>query len=155
MLLAGFRQGGLVRHHQGYAVGVLVVVEHAGVYPLGGFREVVLEAFRAVFFAVGGDEEAFEAAHNIQEVRVFRANVAHVAGVEPAVNNGIGRGFGVLPVAGHHVFSADDNLAFGAVGYLFALCIQDDAVHGLDNAAGGTKLPTIKELRQEYLSGAR
>ena len=139
MPLAGFRQGVLVRHHQGHAVGLLVVVEHAGVHPLGGFGEVVLEAFGGVFLTVGGDEEALESAHDIEEVRVFGADVAHVAGVEPAVNNGIGRGLGVLPVAGHHVFSADDNLAFGAVGYFLAIGVQDDAVHGLDDAAGGTE----------------
>ncbi len=139
MLLAGLCQGVLVRHHQGHAVRLLVVVQHAGVHPLGGFREVVLEAFRAVLFTVGGDEEALEAAHHIKEVRVLRANVTHVAGVQPAVNDGIRRGFGVLPVAGHHVFSADNNLALGAVGHFLALCIQDDAVHGLHNAAGGAK----------------
>ena len=139
VLGGGFGQGGLVRNHEGHAVRLLVVVQHTGVHPLGGFREVVLEAFRAVLLSVGRDEEALEPAHHIQEFRIFGADVTHVSGVEPAVHHRIGRGLGVLPITGHHVFSADDNLSAGAMGYFLAVGIQDDAVHGLHDTAGGAE----------------
>ena len=40
---------------------------------------------------------------------------AEIAGVEPAVANGVAGGFLVLPVPGHHVLAARDDLAHAGV----------------------------------------
>ena len=81
------------------------------------------------------------------------ADVAHVAGVEPAVDDGVGRGLGVLPVARHHVLATDDNLTAGAVRDFLALGVQDDTVHRLHQSAGGPEAGVALGVRADDRSG--
>ena len=73
--------------------------------------------------------------------------------MEPAVDDGVGRGLGVLPVARHHVLAADDDLAAGAVRDFLALGVQDDDVHRLHQPAGGAEAGVALRVRADDRGG--
>ena len=129
----------LLRNDHHHRVGILVVVQHHLRNELRHLGQTVLETFRRILFTVRRDQQALEAAHYIEEFRIPGTDVAHVACVEPAVDDRVGRCLGILPVAGHHVLAADDDFSLGAVRHLVALFIADLAVHRLDEAARRTE----------------
>ena len=97
----------------------------------------LLYALRTVFLPVSADEQRLEAAHHIQEILV--AHIPHVPSMEPAVHYGLGCGLRVLPIAGHHILPAYDNLPFLAVRQCLAVGVADFYVHRLHHASRGAE----------------
>ena len=85
--------------------------------------ERILEAFRTVLLAVGRYEQRLETPHDPQESRMLGCHIAHVSSIKPAVNDGLRRALGVLPIARHHVLALDDNLAALTIRHDIALVV--------------------------------
>src|SRR6185437_638820 len=79
------------------------------------------------------DDQLLLAVHDV-EVAVL-IDAAHVAGVQPAVDDRLGRRLRPLPVALHHVVAADDDLAHLALGHLVAVVVDHPHLHVLDRGA--------------------
>ena len=103
---------------------------------LGHLWKAVLKGLWRVFLTVGGNQQALETSHDIEEIGVPRADITHVAGVKPAVDDGIGSRLGILPVAGHDVLATDDDFAFFADRHFLAVTVAYLYVHRLDYTAG-------------------
>lgn len=123
-----------VGNDDGDRVGILVVVDDDLVDQLRCVGDRLLHAFGAVFFAVGGDQQAFETSQHIEESVV--GQVAHVARMEPAVAHGVGRRFGVFPVTGHDILAADDDLGLSDREEL-----RDPLRRGCGSRGGCTSVP--------------
>ncbi len=89
----------------------------------GTVGQGVLETFRTVLLTVGGNQQGLKATHNEKIFRII--HIAHIPGVQPAVTESLGSALRVLPVTGHHILSANDNLSLGAERNLVAVVVTD------------------------------
>ncbi len=115
--------GVAVGDEQGDSIRGLIIIEHHLVNVLRLAADSLLDSFGTVFLAIVGDQEAFGSAKHIEE-SVF-INIAKVAGVQPAVDDGFACGFFVVPVARHHVFAFHDDLSLLAAREVFPLLVAD------------------------------
>ena len=131
-----------VGHDDGTREGALVVVNQNLVDEGRLVDDGLLHPFGAVLLAVGGDEQALEAAQHVEEF-ILR-DISHVARVEPSVAHGLGRRLGILPVAGHDILAADDDFALLAARKFASLLVDDFQVERNENLARRAKaVPVI------------
>ena len=104
-----FPQPFFVRDQQGGRVRTLVIVQDQLVDARGMLYQGFLYTLRTVFLPVASDQQALETPQHIKKPVT---HISHIPGVQPTLLYGIGRRCRVLPVAGHHVLSPDDDLAF-------------------------------------------
>ena len=104
-----FPQPFFVRDQQGGRVRTLVIVQDQLVDARGMLYQGFLYTLRTVFLPVASDQQALETPQHIKKPVM---HISHIPGVQPTLLYGIGRRCRVLPVAGHHVLSPDDDLAF-------------------------------------------
>ena len=131
----------LVWHDDSRRIGALVVIEDDLVDQRRLIHNRLLHALGAVLLAVARNQQALESTQYIEET--ILAHVTHVARVEPAVTHRIGRRFGILPVAGHHVLAVDDDLALLAYRQIVTIGIlnlQVDALQHLTRRAEAARL---------------
>ena len=131
--------------------GRLVVVEHHLLDGGTKLHDGLLNAFRTVFFAVGRDEQTLEASLHIKEL--FGRHVSQVAGVEPSVADGFGRGFRVFPISGHYILATDDDFALLTQGDCLTVGIADAHFHAFQHTSRGAEAVIVRRVGGDDGSG--
>src|SRR5579875_2864906 len=106
--------------------------EHRGLADGRVLVEHLLDLARVDVVAAADDELLL--AVDDEEVAVL-VDPAHVAGVQPAVDDGLRRGLRPLPVAAHHVVALDHDLADLADGHLGTVVVDDLHLYAGDRGA--------------------
>ena len=115
---------------------------------MGG--EEVFDLHRVDVFAAGDDDVLF-AVH--QEDEAVLVHLRHIAGEQPAVHQGLGRGFRIPVIAGHKAGAFQAQLAYLALGHVLAFFVHDAGLPAVAGLADGAHFVDVLHA-QMHRAGA-